>query len=241
LERNTLSLNQGLIEFRVLFFVERTIQVVVATFVVTSSFEGDRGVDSFGGNDGRDSVVEIELVGNDVVAEHGKLGLYAIHFDAPDEVKFCENETNVARLYGSEDTGRLYKDGFDEYVVKGNQNAVGSRKGTKAAGIYRRSLPPGANTTIRVRLGEGQPRSEPFADFEQLFALREPEGRVPARIRPRRGPIALALVGLVPLAFGAWASFAGERPRETAAVRVEVTPMAATVVPDPIPAPIGRD
>jgi hypothetical protein len=107
------------------------------------------------------------------VAEHGKLGLYAIHFDAPDEVKFCENETNVARLYGSEDTGRLYKDGFDEYVVKGNQNAVGSRKGTKAAGIYRRSLPPGANTTIRVRLREGQPRSEPFADFEQLFALRK--------------------------------------------------------------------
>jgi hypothetical protein len=117
----------------------------------------------------------LELVGNDVVAEHGKLGLYAIHFDAPDEIKFCENETNVARLYGSEDTGRLYKDGFDEYVVKGNQNAVGSRKGTKAAGIYRRSLPPGANTTIRVRLGEGQPRSEPFADFEQLFALRKSE------------------------------------------------------------------
>jgi hypothetical protein len=27
--------------------------------------------------------------------------LYAIHFDAPDEIKFCENETNVARLYGA--------------------------------------------------------------------------------------------------------------------------------------------
>ena len=65
------------------------------------------------------------------VAEHGKLGLYAIHFDGPDEIKFCENETNVASLYGSEDTGRLYKDGFHDYVVKGNQNAVGSRKGTK--------------------------------------------------------------------------------------------------------------
>ena len=117
----------------------------------------------------------LELVGNDVLAEHGKLGLYAIHFDAPDEIKFCENETNVARLYGSEDTGRLYKDGFDDYVVKGNRNAVGSRKGTKAAGIYRRSLPPGANTTIRVRLREGQPRSEPFADFEQLFELRKSE------------------------------------------------------------------
>jgi hypothetical protein len=38
------------------------------------------------------------LVGNDVVAEHGKLGVYTVHFDGADEIKFCENETNVATL-----------------------------------------------------------------------------------------------------------------------------------------------
>jgi hypothetical protein len=69
---------------------------------------------------------------------------------------------------------------------------------------------------------------------QQLFALRAPERPVPPRIWPRRGPIALALAGMVPLAFGAWASLAGEAPREAAAVRVEVTPIAATVVPDPV-------
>ena len=57
----------------------------------------------------------LERAGDDVVVKHETLGAYAIHFDRPDEIKFCENETNVAKLYGSEDTGRLYKDGFHDY------------------------------------------------------------------------------------------------------------------------------
>src|SRR5262249_5542898 len=118
----------------------------------------------------------LELVGNDVVAEHGKLGVYTVHFDGADEIKFCENETNVAKLYGeSADAARLYKDGFHDYVVKGNSSAVGSRKGTKAAALYRRSIASGASTTVRVRLSLGQPRPAPFADFEQIFDQRKSE------------------------------------------------------------------
>ena len=45
------------------------------------------------------------------------LGAYAIHFDGPDEIRFCENETNVAKLFGSEETGHLCKDGFHDYLV----------------------------------------------------------------------------------------------------------------------------
>ena len=118
----------------------------------------------------------LELAGDDVVVKHGKLDGYVVHFDKPDEIKFCENETNAAKLYGGEDAGGLYKDGFHDYLLKGNRNAVGSSKGTKAAGIYRRSIPPGASTTIRVRLSLGQPRPPaPFADFEQIFDLRKSE------------------------------------------------------------------
>jgi hypothetical protein len=40
---------------------------------------------------------------------------------------------------------------------------------------------------------------------------------------------------MVPLAFGAWASFGSERPRDLAAVRVELTPVPATIVTDPVP------
>jgi hypothetical protein len=117
----------------------------------------------------------LELAGDDVIVKHGKLGGYAVHFDRPDEIKFCENETNVEKLYGSEDSGRLYKDGFHDYLVKGDTNAVGSSKGTKAAGIYWRSVPPNASTTIRVRVSLGQPAPAPFADFEQIFDLRKSE------------------------------------------------------------------
>ena len=59
---------------------------------------------------------------------------------------------------------------------------------------------------------------------EELFALLGPRPPAAARLRPRRGPVALALVVSAPLAFGMWTTLSGERPRESASVRVEVTP-----------------
>ena len=50
------------------------------------------------------------------------------------------------KLFGSEETGHLCKDGFHEYLVAGRKDAVGSHKGTKAAGIYRRTVAAGAST-----------------------------------------------------------------------------------------------
>lgn len=118
----------------------------------------------------------LELVENDVVIKHGKLGAYALHFDKPDEVKFCENDTNTAKLYGSEDSGHLSKDGFHDYILTGNRNAVDSSKGTKAAGIYRRSIPSGDSATIRVRLCQDRSKSTaPFADFDRIVDLRKAE------------------------------------------------------------------
>jgi hypothetical protein len=117
----------------------------------------------------------LERVGNNVVVRHDKLGVYSVQFDKPDEIRFCENDTNVVKLYGSSDAGHLYKDGFHDYLVAGRQNAVTSDKGTKAAGIYRRAIPSGASTVIRVRLTVGQPSSSPFADFEKTFDLRKSE------------------------------------------------------------------
>ena len=117
----------------------------------------------------------LERAGDDVVVNHETLGAYVIHFDGPDEIKFCENETNVARLFGSEETGHLCKDGFHDYLVAGRKDAVGSHKGTKAAGIYRRTIAAGDSITIRVRLSPGPPKPAPFADFEQIFALRKSE------------------------------------------------------------------
>ncbi len=117
----------------------------------------------------------LERFGQDVTVNHEKLGLYALHFDGVDEIQFCENETNVPRLYRTEAPRSLYKDGFHDYLIKGDKDAVNPRRGTKAAGIYRRTIPAGASAVFRVRFSAGQPRPAPFADFDRTFELRKAE------------------------------------------------------------------
>jgi hypothetical protein len=117
----------------------------------------------------------LERAGNNVAVKHDKLGIYAVHFDKPDDVKFCENDTNMPKLYGGGDAGHLYKDGFHDYLIKGSQSAVDSNKGTKAAGLYRRTIPPAGSVTIRVRLSLGEPKSAPFNNFDRVFRQRKSE------------------------------------------------------------------
>jgi hypothetical protein len=113
--------------------------------------------------------------GNDITVAHDELGAYTMHFEAPDDIKFCENETNVAKLYGRLEAGRLYKDGFHEYLLRGEANAVSDREGTKGAGIYRRSISPGGCALIRARLSLGEPKVAPFAHFDHTVDLRMTE------------------------------------------------------------------
>lgn len=45
-----------------------------------------------------------------------------------------ENETNMQRLFGVPNTSLYVKDGIDEYIVHGRQDAVNpAQQGTKAA------------------------------------------------------------------------------------------------------------
>jgi Glycosyl hydrolase family 63 C-terminal domain len=117
----------------------------------------------------------LERVGDHVVLTHEMLGVYAMQFDAADDIKFCENETNNPRLFATAESGGLYKDGLHDHVVGGNADAVGSHKGTKAAGIYRRTVAAGGSTTIRVRLSMGSAKPAPFADFDAVFDRRKSE------------------------------------------------------------------
>lgn len=93
------------------------------------------------------------------------------------ELVFCENETNAPNLYGAKTTG-FFKDGFHEYVVNGRRGAVNPAKtGTKAAGLYRLTVPPRGSVTVRARLSLGAPAGSAsataaFADFDAVFADR---------------------------------------------------------------------
>jgi hypothetical protein len=117
---------------------------------------------------------------NIILAEHWELGRYALYCDEPDEIVFTENETNSARLFGWPSRTPYVKDAFHAYVVDGRLAAVDpTRRGTKAAALYRRTLPAGTALTILLRLAKlgDAPDPDPFADADAaaVFARRKAE------------------------------------------------------------------
>ncbi|WP_422000880.1 MGH1-like glycoside hydrolase domain-containing protein [Reyranella sp.] len=117
----------------------------------------------------------LERVGDHVAVTHEKLGPYAMHFDAPDEIRFCENDTNVTKLYGVAAPGRRFKDGLNDYVVGGRAEATGSHRGTKAAAIHRLTVQAGGAAVVRARLSRGMIDAACFAGFDGIVEARKAE------------------------------------------------------------------
>lgn len=108
------------------------------------------------------------------VLQHPKLGTYFCHFDGEPELLFCDNETNVKRLYGTEAKGH-FKDAFHEHIVHGNHHAVNPQQsGTKGAGHFVFTVPAHEKTEVRLRLTRVE-NKQPFKDFDSIFNLRRAE------------------------------------------------------------------
>ena len=80
---------------------------------------------------------------------------------------FCENETNLKRLYGAEPITPYPKDGINDHVVGGAPTVNPERTGTKCAFWYqvtvRPARPPscGCGCGQPTRAGKRPPRSAP--------------------------------------------------------------------------------
>ena len=68
------------------------------------------------------------------------------------ELLFCENETNMARLFGSAPQTPYPKDGINDHVVSGAATVNPDRRGTKMACRYTLEAGPGQEFEIRLRL-----------------------------------------------------------------------------------------
>ena len=95
------------------------------------------------------------------------------------QLLFCENETNVARLYGAAPVTPYPKDGINDHVIHGaaTVNPVGA--GTKCAFWYQVTVPAGQTVELRVRLrpaANGKQRAKAQAD------------RARRRVQPGDGP-----------------------------------------------------
>ena len=100
---------------------------------------------------------------------------YALTCADAGEWLFTGNDTNAERLFGAPNATPYVKDAFHRYVVDGETTAVDpARRGTKAAALLRRTLAPGEEWTITLRLApEPRPAHGPAVDA--LFAARRAE------------------------------------------------------------------
>jgi hypothetical protein len=109
----------------------------------------------------------------EVIAEHPELGTYRLYADGAQRFLFCENETNVRRLYGVEAPGP-FKDGFHECLVEGREEAVNGSAGTKCAALWQLAVPAGGERRVRLRLSR-DPLARPFASFDREVDARRRE------------------------------------------------------------------
>ena len=107
-----------------------------------------------------------------VVAEHHRLGEYRLHVEGADQpdLLFCDNDTNVRRLFDQKDAKGFFKDAFHDYVVQGDKSAVNpAQTGTKAAAHYVVTVPAHGSREIRLRLVGAVPHVS--GDTDNPFAV----------------------------------------------------------------------
>jgi hypothetical protein len=127
-----------------------------------------------------------------VVADHALAGYRLQAAPGHDGVRpdalFCENETNTARIFGTEPLTRYPKDGINDHVVSGAETVNPDGVGTKAAFRYVVTVAGGGSAELRLRLHRpAKPPSKPKsakkggmpkwagAEFEKVVAAREAE------------------------------------------------------------------
>jgi hypothetical protein len=130
---------------------------------------------------------------NGVTGKHKTFGEFRLYCDGSPELLFCDNDTNVRRLYGQTGAAGYFKDAIHEYVVNGNKAAVNpQRTGTKSAAHYVITVPAQSSRAVRARFvaqtfqsaGSGgfpaasasrknrKSETQAFSDFDSIFAQR---------------------------------------------------------------------
>ncbi|HEX4520204.1 MAG TPA: hypothetical protein VH063_11550 [Gaiellaceae bacterium] len=103
--------------------------------------------------------------------EHPFLGELELAAEGEPKLLFCENETNMERVFGSESATRAPKDGINDHVVSGAPT-TGDGTGTKAAFWYELEVGPGETESIRVRLRPAGKTGDPWAGFDETSERR---------------------------------------------------------------------
>jgi hypothetical protein len=114
------------------------------------------------------------------LVQEREIGDFRLHFEDGGTPLFTENETNNERLFSAKNASPYVKDAFHRYVIDGETAAVNpGRQGTKAAVLYKRSVPAGSQFTLNLRLRKSGPAMSSAdtlgKEFELAFAGRKAE------------------------------------------------------------------
>jgi Glycosyl hydrolase family 63 C-terminal domain len=120
-----------------------------------------------------------------LMAQHPELGARFLSASGSPEALFCDNETNAARIFGTDESPPYPKDGINDHVIAGAPTVNPAQTGTKAAFHYHLEVAAGATAVIELRLsdrdtGLGDGFAQVLADREreadELYAELTPEG-----------------------------------------------------------------
>ncbi len=111
---------------------------------------------------------------NAIRIAHQDLPAYSLHFEGKADFLFCENETNLERLYGTEETNKYYKDGINDHIINGKKSINPHYSGTKAGLLFSKEIPAGESVSIRLRLSPDD-NSGSFENFDAVFDSRKKE------------------------------------------------------------------
>jgi hypothetical protein len=115
---------------------------------------------------------QLSLRDGAIVAEHEGIGSRWLAASGSPEALFCENESNLVRLFGAPAATPYPTDGIGDHVVSGASTVNPSQTGTKAAFHYVLEVGPGESATVSLRLSETPGLG---SDHEQVMSERERE------------------------------------------------------------------
>ncbi|MCP9763054.1 MGH1-like glycoside hydrolase domain-containing protein [Lacihabitans soyangensis] len=111
------------------------------------------------------------IANSQIEVNHRLFERMKLYCHGADSLLFCENETNMERVFGKENASPYTKDGINNYIVHGKEKAINHNQiGTKASAKYTRKIKAGESETFWLRFSDQTNLKEPFVNFEEVFA-----------------------------------------------------------------------
>jgi mannosylglycerate hydrolase MGH1-like protein/glycosyl hydrolase family 63 len=125
---------------------------------------------SWGYETPRPSLWKADSDGAAVELEEPQYGRRRLYCEGEPELLFTENETNTKRVFGVENSTPYVKDGINDAIVHGKEDAVNrAGTGTKVAAHYPLLIGPGETATVRLRLTDLELKAESGGAFGEGF------------------------------------------------------------------------